>query len=74
MEIVWCKLCLKPHTSMRGLILSMIPMQAWIYGRIGKKLDPHRWVPITPSKNNLFRKSNARTNKLRHENGCIKIV
>ena len=27
---------------------------------------------ITPGKNNLFRKSNARTNELRHENGCIK--
>ena len=25
-----------------------------------------------PSKNNLFRKSNARNNELRHENGCIK--
>ena len=27
----------------------------------------------TPGKNNLFRKSNARTNVLRHENGCIKL-
>ena len=26
----------------------------------------------TPDKNNLFRKSNARTNELRHENSCIK--
>ena len=26
----------------------------------------------TPGKNNLFRKSNARDNELRYENGCIK--
>ena len=26
----------------------------------------------TPGKNNLFRKSNAQDNELRHENGCIK--
>ena len=26
----------------------------------------------TPGKYNLFRKSNARTNELRHENGCVK--
>ena len=26
----------------------------------------------TPSKNNLFRKANARDNELRHENGCVK--
>ena len=27
---------------------------------------------FTPSKNNLFRKSNARDNKLSHENSCVK--
>ena len=27
---------------------------------------------ITPDKNDLFRKSNTRDNKLRHENGCVK--
>ena len=27
---------------------------------------------VTHGKNNLFRKSNARDNELRHENGCIK--
>ena len=26
----------------------------------------------TPGKNNLFRKSNAQDNELRHENGCVK--
>ena len=28
---------------------------------------------ITPGKNNSLRKSNAHTNRLRHENGCIKL-
>ena len=30
------------------------------------------FIGNTPGKNNLFRKSNAQDNELRHENGCIK--
>ena len=37
------------------------------------KLEPRcKLLHITPSKNNLFRKSNARTNKLRNKNCCKK--
>ena len=33
----------------------------------------HLFQCVTPGKNNLFGKSNARTNELCHENGCIKL-
>ena len=35
-------------------------------------IEPTILQDHTPSKNNLFRKSNARDNELHHENGCIK--
>ena len=37
-----------------------------------KKLVIFHSKKCTPDKNNLFRKSNAWDNELRHENGCIK--
>ena len=38
----------------------------------GLKMVKYYNTVVTTGKNNLFRKSNARDNELRHENGCVK--